>query len=36
MIEATSALDADPAARTAGRRALIYAGLRIGKATALT
>jgi len=40
MIEAAGALDADPDARTAGRRALIatliYAGLRIGEATALT
>jgi integrase len=40
MIEAAGALDADPGARTAGRRALIatliYAGLRIGEATALT
>ena len=40
MIEAAGALDADPGARTAGRRALIatlvFAGLRIGEATALT
>jgi integrase len=39
MIEAAGRLDADPGARTAGRRALIatliYAGLRIGEATAL-
>ena len=40
MIEAAGSLDADRGARTAGRRALIatlvYAGLRIGEATALT
>ena len=40
MIEAAGSLDADSGARTAGRRALIatlvYAGLRIGEATALT
>ena len=40
LIEAAGALDAEPGARTAGRRALIatllYAGLRIGEATALT
>ena len=39
VIEAGGALDADPGARTAGRRALIatliFAGLRIGEATAL-
>jgi integrase len=39
MIDAASELDAKPQARTAGRRALIatlvYAGLRIGEATAL-
>jgi integrase len=39
MIEAATELDAKPVARTAGRRALIatliYAGLRIGEATAL-
>ncbi len=40
MIDAATKLDAKPEARTAGRRALIatliYAGLRIGEATALT
>lgn len=40
MIDAATELDAKPQARTAGRRALIatlvYAGLRIGEATALT
>ena len=40
MIDAAADLDAKPQARTAGRRALIatlvYAGLRIGEATALT
>ena len=40
MIDAATELDARPEARTAGRRALIatlvYAGLRIGEATALT
>jgi integrase len=40
MIDAATELDAKPEARTAGRRALIatliYAGLRIGEATALT
>jgi integrase len=40
MIDAATELDATPEARTAGRRALIatlvYAGLRIGEATALT
>jgi integrase len=40
MIDAAAELDAKPQARTAGRRALIatlvYAGLRIGEATALT
>ena len=40
MIDAAAELDARPEARTAGRRALIatlvYAGLRIGEATALT
>ena len=39
MIDAAAELDAKPGARTAGRRALIatlvYAGLRIGEATAL-
>jgi integrase len=40
MIDAATELDAKPQARTAGRRVLIatlvYAGLRIGEATALT
>ena len=40
LIDAATELDAKPQARTAGRRALIatlvYAGLRIGEATALT